>query len=282
MKTIISIQNLSINFDDKPALNDVSFDVYDGEIFGFLGPSGAGKTTTIKAMTHQLKVPKGTIHIFDKPIEASQRATYHNLGIMTDSNDVYDNLSVYDNLLFFARIKGVDDREVEPLLQRVGLASDKKKLAKKLSKGMRQRLILATALINHPKLLFLDEPTAALDPKTTAEIHALLRSINQNGTTIFLTTHSMSEADKLCDRIAFLDGGHVVEMGEKQALKLKYAKNEVEVTYADGSQCVVTKDVAGLQHLLENANPIKTIHSNEPSLETIFLTVTGRDNYEIA
>lgn len=281
MKKIISIKKLSINFDNKKAIDDLSFDVYDGEIFGFLGPSGAGKTTTIKALTQQLKVTNNTIKIFNNNIEDSSRELFNRIGIMTDTNDVYDNLSVYDNVKFFGEIRGVDDSVVNSLLNKVGLYDHRAKLAKKLSKGMRQRLILATVLIHSPQLLFLDEPTAALDPKTTVEIHKLLLSLKNSGTTIFLTTHSMSEADKLCDRIAFLDKGSIVEIGCKEELKMKYAQNEVVVKYDDNSILVVDKSRKGLERVLENNKVVKTIHSIEPDLEKIFLTVTGRDNYEI-
>ena len=282
MNKIVSINDLSIAFNTKKVLMHMSFDVYEGEIFGFLGPSGAGKTTTIKALTKQLRVRPNSIELFGKPLEDHNASVYDRLGIMTDSNDVYDALSVYDNLKFFANLKHVDLDQVDQLLKEIGLYEDRKTLAKKLSRGMRQRLILATALIHKPALLFLDEPTAALDPKTTADIHNLFQRINQNGTTIFLTTHSMEEADKLCDRIAFLDNGTIVEMGSSEALKLKYAENEVIVHYNDGTQKRVTKDQQGLQELANETKIINTIHSIEPNLETIFLAVTGRNNYDNA
>lgn len=284
MKSCIKIENLSVSFKNQKAVTNLTFHVAEGEIFGFLGPSGAGKTTTIKALTKQLKIDQGRIELFGKPLSDHHSSVYDQIGIMSDSNDVYENLSVYDNLKFFASIKGMDEDVVNPLLQKIGLYEARKKPVKKLSKGMRQRLLLATAIVHKPKLLFLDEPTASLDPKTTLDIHELFYTLNKEGTTIFLTTHSMDEAEKLCDRVAFLDQGYIVEMGSCDALKLKYAQEKITVEFScDGTE-VFDKSTDGLQAILKKAqqDPIVRIHSNEPTLETIFLTVTGRDNYEIA
>ncbi|QIK57057.1 ABC transporter ATP-binding protein [Erysipelothrix sp. HDW6A] len=284
MKSCLKLKDVSVMYKDVPALNNISFDVKEGEIFGFLGPSGAGKTTTIKALTKQLKTNSGTIELFGKSLNEYKDSVYDKLGIMSDSNDIYENLSVYDNLKFFAEIKGIDECLVNPLLEKVNLFRDRKKIAKNLSRGMRQRLILATAIIHQPKLLFLDEPTAALDPKTTADIHELFMSLNKSGTTIFLTTHSMEEAEKLCGRIAFLDQGSIVEMGSQESLKLKYAHDEIVVQFEDYSRESFSKDHQGLLLIANKSiqKKVMRIHSNEPSLEMIFLTVTGRDNYEIA
>lgn len=282
MKTVLEINNLNVSFDEKQALNNLTFKVQEGEVFGFLGPSGAGKTTTIKAITGQLKVDSECIQLFGTFIEDYSSSVFDTLGVMTDSNDVYDNLSVQDNLTFFADIKNIPLVGVDTLLNRVGLYDDRKKLAKKLSRGMRQRLILASALIHQPKLLFLDEPTSALDPKTTADIHELLRDINKQGTTIFLTTHSMSEAEKLCDTIAFIDQGTVKELGTKQELQAKYARDEICIEYSDGTSFIVSKNQEGLKVLSKSSQSIKSVHSHEPSLESIYLHIMGGSNNEIA
>lgn len=284
MKACIRIENLSVSFHQQKAIADLTFQVMEGEIFGFLGPSGAGKTTTIKALTKQLKMAQGSIELFGKSLAEHHSSVYDQIGIMSDSNDVYENLSVYDNLKFFASIKGMDESVVDPLLKKIGLYEARKKIVKKLSKGMRQRLLLATTLVHKPKLLFLDEPTASLDPRTTAEIHDLFRMLNREGTTIFLTTHSMDEAEKLCDRVAFLDQGRIVELGSCASLKLKYAQDTITVQFSQEGTSAYTKDLDGLKQIAAKAalDSVVRIHSNEPTLETIFLTVTGRDSYEVA
>lgn len=284
MNKCLEMKEVQVNYKNKKALKNITFAVYEGEIFGFLGPSGAGKTTAIKVLTKQLKMNSGSIQLFGKSLDAYRGSVYNELGIMSDTNDVYENLSVYDNLKFFAEVKGIETALVNPMLKRVGLDKDKKTLAKNLSRGMRQRLILASAIIHQPKLLFLDEPTSALDPKTTYDIHQLFKELNQSGTTIFLTTHSMSEAEKLCDRIAFIDQGSIVELGSQDQLKLKYAQEEIEVLFEDGNIEVFEKSSQGMMSIAEKSvnNPLVKVHSNEPSLEEIFLTVTRRENYEIA
>jgi len=158
------------------------------------------------------------------------------------------------------------------------LWDDRNKKVKDLSKGMKQRLLLACAVVHSPKLLFLDEPTAALDPATTEEIHNMLFDLRENGTTIFLTTHNMEEADKMCDRVAFLNKGSIVELGAPEELKLKYAKNKVDIVFADGSQVTTEKDAAGICKALEDKQlAVRSIHSQESNLADIFLDLTGRE-----
>lgn len=282
MTTCLKMRDVSLKFKETKALDHLNFEVSEGEIFGFLGPSGAGKTTTMKALTKQLNIDTGEITLFGKDIKQCDEETYNHIGIISDSNDVYDAMSVYDNLALFAELRGVDKSEVDILLKSMGLYDDRKKLAKKLSRGMRQRLILATAIIHKPKLLFLDEPTASLDPKTTSDIHELFLELNKNGTTIFLTTHSMMEADKLCHRIAFLDQGSIVELGTSEELKLKYAHDEFVVRYKNKGIVKYPKTQEALATIQQEMNndTLLTLHSSEPSLEEIFLSVTGRDKYE--
>ncbi|MFQ7002610.1 MAG: AAA family ATPase [Ruthenibacterium lactatiformans] len=160
----------------------------------------------------------------------------------------------------------------------MGLADAGKRVAK-LSKGMRQRLILAMAVLHRPRLLFLDEPTAALDPATTAAIHRLLREMNDGGTTIFLTTHNMEEADRLCARVAFLNEGRIAETGVPAQLKLKYAKDRVRVLLEDGEALECARNPEAIGALLADLSGrgIASVHSEEPDLEEIFLQVTGRN-----
>ena len=197
MEKLLEMEGVSLSFDKKPALADLSFQVKRGEVFGFLGPSGAGKTTTIKLLTRQLRADAGFIQVFGEDIGALSQSAFDRIGVLTDNSGLYERLSVFENLKVFADLKGIPSSAIYEVLERVGLKDDSKKPCKTLSKGMKQRLILARAVLHKPELLFLDEPTAALDPATTQEIHRLLRDLNREGTTIFLTTHNMEEADKL-------------------------------------------------------------------------------------
>lgn len=276
--TCLEMEAVTYAYGSNNALNGVSFKVSAGEIFGFLGPSGAGKTTTIKLLTAQLKAKKGQILLFGVPIDDVKRDVFDTIGVLSDNSGIYERLSVYENMALFAELLGISKDKIEPLLNRVGLLEDKAKPAGKLSRGMKQRLMLARAVLHCPKLLFLDEPTAALDPGSTQEIHLLLTELNQNGTTIFLTTHRMEEAEKLCHRVAFLNQGQIVAMDSPKALKLKHASNQITAQFASGETMLVSKDVKGLERIMTAAqtDTIETLHSKEPNLEEIFLDLTGR------
>ena len=279
MDNIIQMTNVRKDFNELKALQDVTFNVGEGEIFGFLGPSGAGKTTTIKLLTSQLIPTSGEVKVFGKDVYANKKNIFENIGVLTDNSGVYDRLTVWDNLMLFANIYGVAKNNVQEILEKVDMLDTAKKEAGKLSKGMRQRLMLARAVLHKPKLLFLDEPTSALDPGTALEIHKLLRQLNQEGTSIFLTTHKMEEADKLCDRVAFLNAGEIVEMGNPEDLKLKYITNDIKVVLRDGGKKLLTNgpdSALKIKDWMEKGQ-LLSIHSMEPSLETIFLNLTGRE-----
>lgn len=276
---ILSMQNVSLSFGSTRALDGLSFAVKEGEIFGFLGPSGAGKTTTIKLLTRQLRPGAGEIAVFGAPIARLDSAAYEQIGILSDNSGVYERMSVYENMKLFADLRGLPVSRIGKVLEKVGLADAGKRVAKKLSKGMRQRLILAMAVLHRPRLLFLDEPTAVLDPATTAAIHRLLREMNDGGTTIFLTTHNMEEADRLCARVAFLNEGRIAETGVPAQLKLKYAKDRVRVLLEDGEALECARNPEAIGALLADLSGrgIASVHSEEPDLEEIFLQVTGRN-----
>lgn len=276
---ILSMQNVSLSFGSTRALDGLSFAVKEGEIFGFLGPSGAGKTTTIKLLTRQLRPGAGEIAVFGAPIARLDSAAYEQIGILSDNSGVYERMSIYENMKLFADLRGLPASRIGEVLEKVGLADAGKRVAKKLSKGMRQRLILAMAVLHRPRLLFLDEPTAALDPATTAAIYRLLREMNDGGTTIFLTTHNMEEADRLCARVAFLNEGRIAETGVPAQLKLKYAKDRVRVLLEDGEALECARNPEAIGALLADLSGrgIASVHSEEPDLEEIFLQVTGRN-----
>lgn len=280
IKNAIEVIDIAKSFQHITALDEISFTVQPGEIFGFLGPSGSGKTTTIKILTGQLLPSSGNAYVLGHSVQAYDEHRYEQIGIVTHQSGLYDKLSVYQNLLFFAKMFSVPVARVDDLLERVGLSQHKKKAAGKLSEGMRQRLVLARAILHRPQVLFLDEPTSGLDPSTTHAIHALIRELRDQGTAILLTTHDMVEATRLCNRVALLNAGHIAECATPQALQLKYNR--------DQQYRVHIKSAA--QDLLLPASPettdqinqwmlsgqLETIHSCEPTLEDVFLTVTGR------
>ena len=277
---LITIDGVEKRFGEKVALKELSFSVREGEIFGFLGPSGAGKTTTIKLLTRQLVPNAGTLHLFGQELSKLPQSIFDQIGILSDNSGLYERLSVFDNLSVFADLKKIEHSAIHECLDRVGLSGEEKKPAKSLSRGMKQRLMLAQAILHKPKLLFLDEPTASLDPGTAKQIHDLLRHLNDLGTTIFLTTHNMEEADKLCSRVAFLNLGKIVVCDTPDALKLQHSKNEIVVRTAAGQIFTVEKSGKGIASVLEkldaDGDSLVTIHSQEPNLEQIFLQLTGR------
>jgi ABC-2 type transport system ATP-binding protein len=279
VESIISVKNVRKDFKENTALKNLSFEVAEGEIFGFLGPSGAGKTTTVKLLTAQLRQNTGEIKVFGKDVYENKNEIFKNTGVLSDNSGVYERLSVLDNLMLFARINDIPKSNVENILEKIVMKDSIKKEAKKLSRGMKQRLMIARAVLHKPKLLFLDEPTASLDPGTTLEIHKLLRALNEEGTTIFLTTHNMEEADKLCDRVAFLNSGEIVEIGNPEALKLKYITEDIKVILKDGSRVDVKNNKEGAAKINSwmEEGQLLSIHSMEPNLEMIFLSLTGRE-----
>ena len=278
--SVIEVRDLVKQFKNQTALNHLDFSVESGEIFGFLGPSGAGKTTTIKILTGQLLASSGETKLLGIATDALTQDIYQEVGIVTDNSGLYENVSVYRNMKFFADLLKVDKKRIDFLLERVGLAQDKKKLARRLSKGMRQRLVLGRALLHSPKVLFLDEPTSGLDPATAQAIHKLLKEVQAEGTTIFLTTHNMEEATKLCDRVALLNDGKIVSLDTPRNTCLNFKRErKLEVGLKDKSQVVINQDSAGIAQLNEwlRQDLVETIHSNEPTLEEVFIAKTGRE-----
>ncbi|MCL1788537.1 MAG: ABC transporter ATP-binding protein [Defluviitaleaceae bacterium] len=200
----VSMKHVSKSFGHHPVLKDVTFDAHEGEIFGLLGPSGAGKTTIINLLTRQLSPDSGECYV---------SAASHEIGLLLEHDGLFPRLSALDNLVVFEDIYGIPRRRTLETLDKVGLGDAKKTKVDNLSKGMRQRLVLARAVLHQPKILFLDEPTSALDPLTARGIHRLIKDLRDAGSTIFLTTHNMEEATTLCDRVVLLDKGRIIEQG---------------------------------------------------------------------
>ena len=269
---MITVEKITKRFGNKTALNQIQFNVEKGEIFGFLGPSGAGKTTLINILTGQLKADEGTTQLLGKDTKGLTPEDLARIGLVGDSSGYYEKLSLEKNLIVYAKIYGLPNSRVDEVLEQVGLLESKKTIAEKLSTGMRQRMFLARALLNRPELLFLDEPTSGLDPMTSKKIHRLLEELKAAGTTIFLTTHDMVEATELCDRISLLNQGDLVEIGTPRDIIQKYNKEKrVKVTFMDHSEQVMAFEDLKDQDMRQ----VELIHSMEPTLEDIFIQLTG-------
>ena len=218
----IDVKNLTRDYNGLRAVDHISFTVEPGEIFGFLGPNGAGKTTTIKMLTGQLRPTEGTARVMDCDVVEERQQLKPQIGVVFDSQNVYERLSARDNLLFTARLYGVSKHRVDEVLKMVGLSQRAKDKVKKYSNGMKQRLVIARALLHGPKVLFLDEPTRGLDPNVARDIRAFVVELSGQGVTVFLTTHYMDEADHLSHRVAILDQGKIVALGTPAELKAQH------------------------------------------------------------
>lgn len=277
MTNILKANQLTKTFGNVKALDHCDLEIRKGEIFGYLGPSGAGKTTTIKLLTGQLYSDAGEVTVLGKnPFSPEIR---QQIGIMSDMSGLYEKMTVYENLDIFADIYGVKNKKkkIKETLEAVDLYDNRKKKVEKLSRGMKQRLVFARTILHNPRLLFLDEPTANLDPATADEIRELITKLNRNGTTVFLTTHNMEEADELCHRIALLNKGRIVECGSPEELKLKYSKKKVLITTGKGKK-EISLDKNELIDELEKTEDLLMIHSEEPSLRDVFLSLTKEEN----
>ena len=210
---MIQMNNITKRFGAQTVLSGVTFRAEEREIFGLLGPSGAGKTTIINILTNQLSADGGTHSIGVTPFET---------GLMLDEDGLFVRLNCLENLNIFADIYGISRNKSLESLKSVGLESSSKKAVSQLSKGMRQRLALARAILHRPKVLFLDEPTSGLDPATARGIHKLILGLRDSGATVFLTTHNMDEAVKLCDRVVMLHKGVIVEQGVPEEICLRH------------------------------------------------------------
>lgn len=247
--------------------------VVSSVIFGFLGPSGAGKTTTINILTGQLVQDSGQAFILGKDAKAISADDLLNIGFMSDTVGFYEKMSLYKNLEFFARFHNISTEVLDDLLKALDLYQDKDKKAENLSTGMKQRLFLIRAILHTPKILFLDEPTSGLDPTLSQKVHDILFDLKEKGVMIFLTTHDMNEATKICDNIALLYQGNIIEYGAPQSIIDKYSdENKVVIRFQNGKEITVPKE--------EVANYlgqyVVSIHTMESSLESIFVRLTGK------
>jgi fluoroquinolone transport system ATP-binding protein len=281
---MITVENLSFAYPKaaESALKGLSFGITRGEIFGFLGPSGAGKSTTQKILVRLLKDYQGRVSVFGKDLKSWGMDYYERVGVSFELPNHYLKLTAVENLAYFAALYGNRTYDPRALLARVGLGEDGDRPVARFSKGMKNRLNVARSLLHDPELLFMDEPTTGLDPVNARLIKELIREQHQAGKTIFLTTHNMTVADELCDRVAFIVDGEVRLIDTPRELKLRYGRRIVRVEYASDGQ---TKERdfpletlgsdPGFIELLRGGQ-VQTIHTLEATLEDIFIAVTGR------
>ncbi len=280
---MITVQNLSFTYPGTgiPTLRALSFAVQPGEIFGFLGPSGAGKSTTQKILIRLLRGFTGYIEILGRDLRQWDDTFYERVGVCFELPNHYGKLTAIENLRYFARLYSGPTLPPETVLEMVGLIDNGHLPVSQYSKGMKIRLNLARALLHQPQLLFLDEPTAGLDPVNARRVKNLIKAQKDAGRTIFLTTHDMTIAEELCDRVAFIIDGQIALIDTPRALKLRYGKKVVRVECLDNNR-LITREFA-LDSLADNRHfydtlrqSVQTIHTQESSLEQIFIQVTGR------
>lgn len=282
-QSAISVKDLHYSYGDNLAVDGISFDVAAGEVIGFLGPNGAGKSTVVKMLTGQLTPQEGTATLLGMDVVKARKQVQQEIGISFESTNLYEKMSAVENLDLFAKLYKVGNFDAVGLLEKVGLGGREKEHVANYSKGMKQRLMVARAMVSDPKMLFLDEPTDGLDPVSTEAIHALIRGSTQRGTTVVLTTHDMLEADKLSNRVAFLNQGKIVALDTPARLKQRFGLRalKVEIGLPDGGTAVreVTLDEdqtpQAVFDLFKNER-ILTVHSEEATLEDIFFDITGR------
>ena len=275
----IEVEGLSRTFNGRPVVDGLTFTVQEGEIFGFLGPNGAGKTTTIRLLTGQIHPTGGQAQVSGFDIDRQRQQLKKCIGVVFEEQNLYERSNGRENLAFLASLYGVCSKRVEEVLEQVGLSDRARDRVHKYSNGMRQRLVIARALLHKPRVLFLDEPTRGLDPIAAREIRMMITDLVQQGMTVFLTTHYMEEADHLCQRIAFINQGRIVALDTPDRLKAAHGKRGINLTLLDGSHLYIplddTKNGERMGELAASGQILNAL-SAEASLEDVFVQLTGR------
>jgi ABC-2 type transport system ATP-binding protein len=305
---MIRVQSLSKRFGEVRAVDSISFEVLPGELFGFLGPNGAGKTTTISMVSGLLRPNEGTVTIGELNLWERPREAKRLLGLVPQEVALYEEFNARENLFFWGGLYGLSRSElkgnVEEILTRVGLADRAREPVSRFSGGMKRRLNLAIGLVHRPKVLLLDEPTVGIDPQGRNAILEIIRAIARQGTTILFTTHHLEEAEKLCDRIAIMDHGKILQTGSVQelarivgdrdvlTLRGKFSASQLQhclegepvslLSVHDGLASVnllgERYGLAGLvTKLSQSGVELADLSVQKPTLESVFLKLTGRE-----
>ncbi len=279
----IIVEGLTYSYGDLVAVKDVSFNVAEGEILGFLGPNGAGKTTTVRMLTGQLTPNLGKATLLGMDVTKNIDKVQGDIGVCFEDTNLYEQMSAIENLKLFARLFGIRSFDGKEVLKRVGLGDRARDRVENYSKGLKQRLMVARSIINHPRVLFLDEPTAGLDSTSAESIRNIILEERERGATVFLTTHDMMEADKLSDRVAFMNQGEIVALDTPHNLKQQHGRRALKAEVStDGGKLedrelsLDTPETADAVRELFAGGKVVTIHSEEASLEDIFIKITGR------
>jgi fluoroquinolone transport system ATP-binding protein len=281
---MIKVEGLyhSYSNDENYAVKNANFEIPKGEIFGFLGPSGAGKSTTQGILTGLLQLQKGNVTVAGYDVKNISQKMFNKIGMSFEQSNVYSKLTAKENLDFYRKLFDGQTREPGDLLKLVGLDGKENVRAGEFSKGMKHRLTFARSMINNPELWFLDEPTTGLDPAIASEIKDIIRKENNNGVTVFLTTHNMFIADELCNRVAFIVDGEIKLIDSPKNLKLQYGEQLVDVEFRKNGTVVKEtfstikeEEKQQLQKVIQDYE-IQSMHTKEATLEEIFIKVTGR------
>jgi len=279
---MFKVEDLTFRYpkNQEDTIRGISFDIAKGEIFGFLGPSGAGKSTTQKVLIKILENFGGVITYNSKDITEYKDDFYESIGVSFEMPIHFSKMTAMENIEFFLQLYK-NNADIEELMKRVGLWEDRNKMVGEFSKGMKIRLNIVRALLNNPNMLFLDEPTNGLDPKNAMILKDMIKEFRDNGGTVFITSHIMSDIDQLCDRVAFIVEGKIIEMDSPRNLKIKYGKRSMTLEYKeDGKTLIAEFPLDGIGKNKEFLNllqtkDIETLHSGETTLEDIFIKVTG-------
>lgn len=279
---MIRVQNLNYTYPsaNAPTLKGLNFSIQQGEIFGFLGPSGAGKSTCQKILYKILSGYKGTIKIKQKSLTDWGADYFEQIGVGFELPNHYGKLTARENLELFAGFYKKEKRlDYMPLLEMVGLADDVDKRVEAYSKGMKMRLNFVRAIQHDPDLLFFDEPTAGLDPTNAKIIKSHILDLKMRGKTIFITTHNMTTADELCDRVSFIVDGEIVMTEAPNKLKLQYGNDQVKVDLKNGLSSEFPLEELGYNTsflTFIQQGEVERIHTQESTLENVFIQVTGK------
>ena len=278
MDEAISVKDLSKIYGKSKAVDEISFSVKAGSIFGFLGPNGAGKTTTIRILTCQTLPSSGSAHVCGVDVTKNAKEIKRNIGVVFESQNLYEEMTAAENLDFFRRLYGANKNIVGEVLSLTGMEEHKNKPVKSFSKGMKQKIMIARALVNDPEVLFLDEPTSGLDPKSARDLRQMIVELKNKGKTILLTTHNMEDADLLCDDLAFIHKGRIIARDTPKRLKKKYGQDVLKIETVSGRTFEAplnTEDCSAAFAELSKHKDILTVHSEEATLEDVFITLTG-------